>query len=831
MAGIKPAEIEAAIHGQGGTLGNVTIREGYYEYRASFASQLYTLDDIRNIFIRKGEQMFQLKDFCEVAVAPVKKEGFTFVNGRQSVSLALVKHEAESVEQMKEALEETLGYFREQYPEIEFTVNRNQTELLDYTISNLKQSFWIGFALIFVVAFLLLGDVKSPSIIAVCMMASLVICFQFFYYTGRSLNIISLSGLILALGMMIDSAIIITENISQYRERGYSVAEACVAGTTEVITPMLSSTLTTIAVFAPLVFMSGIAGELFADQAFSVSVGLLVSYLTGIMLLPVLYKCVYSLPHFGDRLDGYIAALQERVNRGLFRSYDGLVDWTFAHRRVVLGVTLLTFPLCGWLFTVIPKAKMPEVHEVERMVKIDWGENIHLEENRARMMEVCRAVDSLVLEHTGAIGRQQYILTNRRQMGPSESEMYLKVADASDLEQVEQCITRQVKGRYPSALLTFFPPETIFEKVFATGEAELVAEFQPGRSTFVPEVADIRVLDEEAERLAPGHTKGVLWEKEYYIEVDREQLALYRLGTHDVLEALQLALKDRPIGTLKSYRLFLPVTMVGEKGTFNRMMEERLLEVRLADGTKGWLPLSHFIRIVPGENIKEITANMNGEYIPVEFYGVKDVPGLMDRIKAMVNRDDRWNVNFGGMFFTNREMLGELAVILLVSVLLMYFILAAQFESFLQPLIVLAELPVDIMAALLTLYLCGHSLNLMSAIGIIVTCGIIINDSILKIDMINELRKQGMPIVEAIHTAGHRRLRAILMTSLTTILALVPTLFFHDLGSEIQQPLVVAMVASMVIGTLVSIYLIPLIYWEVYHRGEEKRMKERRSER
>jgi multidrug efflux pump subunit AcrB len=146
----------------------------------------------------------------------------------------------------------------------------------------------------------------------------------------------------------------------------------------------------------------------------------------------------------------------------------------------------------------------------------------------------------------------------------------------------------------------------------------------------------------------------------------------------------------------------------------------------------------------------------------------------------------------------------------------MYFILAAQFESFLQPLIVLIEIPVDVAVALVCLHLFGHTLNLMSAIGSVVTCGIIINYSILKIDMINDLRREGVPLMEAIHTAGHRRLRAIIMTSLTTVIAMVPMMFADDLGSEIQKPLALAMISSMLVGTLVSLYIIPLVYWRIY---------------
>jgi multidrug efflux pump subunit AcrB len=221
--------------------------------------------------------------------------------------------------------------------------------------------------------------------------------------------------------MMIDNSIIITENISQYRERGYSLEDACIKGTTEVITPMLSSTLTTIAVFLPLIFLSGIAGALFVDEAFSVSTGLLISYFTGIMLLPVLYKLVYSKTFIRRDLGKSFRRYQERGNRSLFRWYDRLIDFTFAHKTLNAFIIVLVFPLCALMFDIIPKTGMPVVDQVELLTHIDWGENIHIDENRQRMNGLCREIDSLTLEHSVYVGRQQFILDNGRKMSSSEA--------------------------------------------------------------------------------------------------------------------------------------------------------------------------------------------------------------------------------------------------------------------------------------------------------------------------------------------------------------------------------------------------------------------------
>lgn len=203
----------------------------------------------------------------------------------------------------------------------------------------------------------------------------------------------------------------------------------------------------------------------------------------------------------------------------------------------------------------------------------------------------------------------------------------------------------------------------------------------------------------------------------------------------------------------------------------NRILNETLVQTQPDKNRQvNYIPLSELVSIVPAEDLKSITAGKNGEYIPLSFYDVENPTRLMKEVKETVKEKNEWEVDFSGSFFSNEKMMGELTVILFVSLLLMYFILCAQFESFLQPFIVLLEIPVDTAFALITLWVFGHTLNLMSAIGIIVTCGIVVNDSILKLDTINELRKTGIPLVEAIHIAGKRRLRAIIMTSLTTIL-------------------------------------------------------------
>ncbi|RHJ92997.1 efflux RND transporter permease subunit [Parabacteroides bouchesdurhonensis] len=816
MANITLNELETALNSNNIEPGSMIVRDGYYEYNIKFSTLLRTPEDVQNIYIRKNGRIFQLKDIARIAIVPEKETGLSLAGNKRAVTLAIIKQSDENMDNMKEALNEVTDYFASVYPDIEFSVTRNQTELLDYTISNLKQNLSLGFLFICIVAILFLGDVKSPAVIGLSMVVSIIISFLFFYLCNMSLNIISLSGLILALGMMIDSSIIVTENIVQYRAKGFSLEDACIKGTSEVITPMLSSTFTTIAVFVPLVFMSGIAGAIFYDQAFAVTVGLMVSYFTGIMLLPVLYKLVYSIPEIKHswinlKINNLIKA------HTLDRFYDGGVDFIFRHKKPTLIFVAITLPLCAYLFYVIPKSRMPEIDQNELIMHIEWGENIHVDENRERVNSIFAEADKTGALYTAYIGQQQFLLNRDRELSVSEAELYFKTPKTDDIAPLQSSIQQKVKQAYPNAVVSFSPPETVFEKLFVTGEADIVAELYTRNKAEAPEAVTLRKLEKDIIANTGESPVGVAFDDQLNISIDRQKLLLYNVDYNEVYRILKTAFKENEVTTLRSYQQYLPITLAGKEQTINQVLENTLIRTTPENDKEKvqYIPLQSLVRVTQGEDLKTITAGKNGEYIPFSFYDVKNEEKLMNNIKASITD---WDLDFSGSFFSNKQMLNELVVILFISILLMYFILAAQFESFLQPLIVLLEIPIDVAASLLVLWICGHTLNLMSAIGIVVTCGIIINDSILKLDAINELRKEGIPLMESIHEAGRRRLRPIIMTSLTTIFGMVPLLFSFDMGSELQKPLSIAMISAMFIGTAVSLFVIPLVYWFIYRK-------------
>lgn len=821
ITGITVEDIENALETNNVELGSLIVRDGHCEYNVRVATLLRTPEDVENIYIRKNDRIMQLKELCEVSMGTKPEQGLSMVNGKRAVTLAIIKQNQENMDNLKKGLRETIQYFASLYPDIEFSVTRNQTELLDYSISNLKDNLTIGILLIFIVTIFFLGDVRSPLIIGISMFVSIVITFFFFYLFNVSFNVISLSGLILAVGMMIDSSIIVTENISQYRERGFSLMLACAKGTTEMITPMLSSSLTTIAVFVPLIFMSGLAGAIFMDQAFSITAGLMVSYATGIMLLPVLYLLFYRKK---IRRNGFLTKMfvHPLKNEWLERFYDKGVCWTFSHKTFCVLLTIVTIPLCVFFFYFLEKERMPQIDQNEMVMHIEWNENIHANENQRRVNELMRRVDEKVVEHTAYVGTQDYLLNEGSSLSVTEAELYFKTNKSEEIEPLRQQLMNALKRNYQSASVTFLPPENIFEKLFVTGEAEVVAQLHKSGVDKEPDASEIRRIEKALMQRTGVDMERLAFRDQINLVVDRERLLLYNVSYNEIVRVMRTAFKDNLVCTLHSYQQYLPVTIASEECSVNEVLHTTLVQTKAdGEGCVHYIPIGNLVKAVPSEDLKSITSGKNGEYIPMEYYQVEEPEKLIKQVKQEVDNAPGWDVDFSGSFFSNKKLMGELVVILFVSILLMYFILCAQFESFFQPLIVLVEIPIDISFALVALWLFGHTLNLMSAIGIIVTCGIVVNDSILKLDSINEMRKIGTPLMEAIHVAGRRRLRPIIMTSLTTVFAMVPLLFTSDMGSELQKPLSVAMISSMLLGTIVSLFIIPLIYWFIYRKHEK----------
>ncbi|MEZ5071350.1 MAG: efflux RND transporter permease subunit [Bacteroidales bacterium] len=821
LLGISLEEIGALLNANNNTRGTIKVRQGFYEYDMSFAGGLENLRDIEELTLRHNGRTFPLKELLTVELQARPRTGISMYGDQECISLGIIKRDEARMEDLKESVESRLAELRLQFPELSFEISQDQRALLTDSINNLKQSLYLGIVLALLIMFLFVRDSRTPWLLVVSLPVSLVVSVFFFYLSGLSINIISLSGLLLGVGMMIDNSIIVLDNISQREERGEALVPACIAGTNEIITPLLSSVLTTCSIFVPLVFISGIAGTLFLDQAIAVTVGLFVSYFVSILVLPVYY---YLFHRGGTRRN----ALEKlALFSHIERRYEQWMLWFFRHQAVLYLVCFFFLAAGALAWTQTGRSLLPEVSQHETVLDLDWGEPIPLEENQRRIRDLLQVAESHAHAAISLVGSDLYLLSRDDMRDASQSRLHLSCDSERDLASLVPGLEAYLRTHYPLAAYSFNPPRNMLQEVFGREEAPLLARIRVNADSEEETLARLQTVREQLSAAFPDQTFPPLsLKKKYLITLNENRLAAYGLERASVVEALERALNQSTVFTMNSFSVAYPVVVGQEDEEFLRILRTAVIappesgerETARADGPRVF-PLADLITLGEGRTLKTVQSDQLGRYQPFPFeISAREKADTEGLILATVGRIPGVRADFSGNITRTATQNREIVIIIGISLLLLYFILAAQFNSATQPFIVLLELPIDIGAGLLLLLLLGHTVNVMALIGIVVMCGIVINDSIIKVDTINRLRKERYGVVHAVLTAGTRRLKPILMTSLTTILSLLPFLVFRGLGNEMQRPLAIALTGGLGVGTFVSLFLIPLVYTFLHRR-------------
>jgi len=830
--GMTSSIIESAIKENNLVLGALSVSSGIYKYNIHFDQQILCREDIENIWLRHQGRMIQLKDLCQVVEKPAVRNGIVRSNGQDAITLAVIKQNDARMEDLQSGMESLLSHLQKDYPELDFRITRDQTELLTYSMNNLEWNLLLGALLACVILFVFNGGWRMPLLIIISIPLSLILTLLVFYMMGISLNIISLSGLILGVGMIVDNAIIVIDNI---RQRG-----DVVVGTKEVFMPMLSSVLTTCSVFIPLIFLSGTAGALFYDQAMGVTVALFASLIVASLVVPVYYHALMrdNRKEKGKRereklndgsLRSKVEGQRPKAEILLLRLYEPGMRWTLRHGKAcVLGFGCAILIILG-LSPLMRKERMPSMEHDDTLMTIDWNSGISTEENDRRLRELLASVQEHLSTTTTMVGAQEFILSHTKDITSSEAVAYLKCHSAEGLDSVQTMVNDWMTGHYPDAKVEFAIAGNIYDIIFQTDKPDLELHLQRTAGGRPSTDKTAQCVDYLQERYPNIPIQPVSTERNLNLKVDPERLAYYHVSYSQVYSKLCELIGNSQVYEISSGGQNIPVVVGQEKREEDEVMQSSL---KTGDGVD--VPMSYLVNKDFSTSYKRLSAGSEGEYVPVriEHASDKDIESILNEPlpKELRSCDDAVKCSFLGNYFEAREMIRELLAVLTVAILLLYFILAAQFESLLQPAIILTELVLDICIVMMVLWVMGESLNIMSMIGMVVMSGIIINDSILKVDTINRLyRTSSLPLrgegkerhrllLKAIWVAGHRRLKPIVMTSLTTILALLPFLHRGDMGSAMQYPLSLTLIVGMTVGTVVSLYFVPLLYYILYRK-------------
>ncbi len=803
--GITNDQLKEAIDENNSVAGSLAIKDGYMQYNVKFTSQLMSSEDVENIYLNIEGRLIQIKDIAEVDVRARDKRSIFYNGDKQGLCLSVIKQSDARMSEMKESVSDMLKHFRIDYPDIDFTVARDQAELLNYSISNLELSLILGIILAIGIMFFFLKDPRSPLIIALSIPVSVVITMLFFQLFHISINTISLAGLIMGVGMMVDNAIIVIDNISQFRQRGYTLFEACATGTSEIITPLLSSVLTTCAVFIPLIFMGGISGALFTDEAAAVTIGLFVSLAVSITFIPVLFRLMLQRKENSSVKGLEIQGLNELYTKGYHLIFD--------HKRTSLIIVSLIV-VAGLITGIfLKKEQMPPVETSDLIVKIDWNSSLHIDENDVRVRDIIERFGDRCDEISAHVGEKLFFLNNGEKQHTNESELYVKCSTLKSLRSLIGEMTNYIRTNYPESIVKTERVENLFEQIFKSDPAPIIL-YVGDENERVPNIEVVNKFIDTLQYLYPElDLDHPATEERLVIHIMPEMLALYNVKFDLLISTLEKEISKTSIGQLNTGNRYVPLVITEDEKTIRDILVGTSIKNDPSSGNKDDIALTSLVTLGYEKDYKTINGRKEGGVVTIPIYDNNISPGELMHTSSKIADESGLSLYFGGSFVSGSKTMYEMGIIIIVAILILYFIMAAQFESLKLPLIILTEIPIDICFILVVMGLTGISMNLMSMIGVVVVCGVVINDSIIKIDTIIRLEKSGMPLLEAIHEGGIRRLKPILMTSFTTIFAMIPMLWGNDIGTQLQFPLAVTIIAGMFFGTLVSLFLVPLFYY------------------
>jgi HAE1 family hydrophobic/amphiphilic exporter-1 len=802
-----------------------TIRRGRYRYAVRALGELAGRTEVAAVVVGHGTGggTILVSNVATVRDTIAERESAAYFDGRPSVGLLLFKESGSNTVAAAERAVETLEDLETHHRGVELDVVTNQATFVTAAIQNVVAALVLGGLLAFLVLFPFLRDPRWPTSIAVAIPISVVGTFAFLDATGVSLNVMSLGGLALGVGLLVDNSIVVLENVFRHREQGLAAAAAAALGAEEVQGAITASTLTTVAVFGPIVYVEGLAGALFGELALAVAFSLFVSLAVALTLLPAMaarFGAADRVARLRGRLGGALEGF-EHAFASFTASYERALGRALDHRREVLGATGAALLLAVLVATILPRDVLPEVDQRAFTARIELPPGTPLEETERTALAMdrwLRARDEVaaVLTRIGRASAVEVEEAQARGRNSAELDVRLRRHGGSTREVMEQ-VRAAFADLPPGALVLETGAATEIGKVLGTAEPDVSVEIRGASLDTLQAVADeVTRRLARMDRLADVGTTLEGGHPEVRISLDRDAIARHGLEVEQVVRELVDRTRGRVATELAEFDREVPV-VVRQSAAERRDLD------RILAGTVEGVPLRFLVEVeetaaptaIERENqrrVVRVTADVAHGSLSGAIEGVEE---------AVEDLSPPLGVEFavGGGSDELRRSLRGLTLAFLLALVLVFLILAAQFESLVQPLVVLLAVPLALVGAVFALALTLNGLDTMSGIGIVVLVGIAVNDAIIKVDFINRARADGLSVRVAILEAGRARLRPIVMTSVTTVLGLLPLALGIGSGGELYSPLAIAVIGGMITSTALTLIVVPILYSLVAENG------------
>jgi len=865
------SDLAAQVGAENVNLAGGRLEEGTQQYLVRTLNQFGSVDEIGDLIVStKGGKPIWLRDIATVRHGYKEREAITRLGGRESVEVAIYKEGDANTVAVAREVDKTMRRVNQVLPPGYSLVKvYDQSTFIRQAINEVIQAAAIGGILAIVILYLFLQNFWSTVIISLSIPVSVIATFNLMYGADLSLNIMSLGGIALGIGMLLDNSIVVLENIARHRSMGKSIGDAAREGAGEVGTAVTASTLTTVAVFLPLVFVRGIAGQLFRDQALTVTFSLLASLVVALTLIPMLA----SIQGRSAEPAAAPAAREARTRRarlahatGLFmfttvpvfftrvliravgaagrgihflvrpllriflalygrleRSYDRLLGWSLDHRGRVIAVAAALFVVSMLLVPRLGVELIPQLSQGEFRVEFRLPPGTRLETTDADITKVQTVAAGLPDIRTtfSVAGTGNRMDANPEEGGENWGELDVTLRRGSTRADEERAMTRlrgtlqtipdlQYKFSRPT-LFTFRTPIEIEVAGYDLRNLRKISNEIASRLETSPRFADVKST------MKSGHP-------EIQIRFDREKAAALGFAVYEVADRVVSKVRG-DVATRYSWRdRKIDVLVRARESDRNSVEKIRRLVINpesdrpvtldaVADITIDIGPGE--IRRIDQERVALVTANLNGGDLGA---AAEEINGIISRIPMPAGI----GVRLAGQ---NEEMTASfrsLQFALILAVFLVYLVMASQFESFLHPFVILFTIPLALIGAVWALLLTGSTISVVVFIGLILLAGIVVNNAIVLIDLINKLRAAGMEKIEAIREGGRSRLRPIMMTMLTTVLGLLPLAIGIGEGAEVRSPMAITVIGGLLVSTMLTLIVIPVVYATVDRKKFER---------
>jgi HAE1 family hydrophobic/amphiphilic exporter-1 len=832
---LSPRRIVQAIRAENLDLPAGEVDEGDIELLVRTRGQLTSLEDLGRIVIttREGIPVY-LRDIAEIDDDFEELRRLERINGRPGITMRVQKQSGSNTVQVADAVYRELDRIARDLPHIEVAALFDSAQYIKQSIASVRSAALYGAVLAVIVLLVFLRNVRSTVIIATAIPISVMASFTLIYFGGFTLNLVTFGALALGIGLLVDNAIVVLENVFRHRESGEPAREAALDGTGEVSSAITASTLTTLVVFLPMIFLSGQASIMFGQLAYVVAFGLACSLLIALTLIPMLCRTTLRVERVGNpgSTNGLLQRVYQVSEQGFERAdevYRQMLHFALGHRRTVVfgGVAILlaVLPLMGFIGFEF----MPPTDEGEVRVYVEMAPGTRLEAMDVVFQEIEDRVQQTLGPHIENVQTSFGAAEFYRSSSSTGGSLRIKLVDLDrrdfSSEDAAQLL-REKLGNIPGTII----------RTRASGGLFFMRKFQSqGESIGI----DIRGFDRhEAMRIAeevqdkleghPGVTDTRISRSrgrpEVTLEIDRHKAGEVGLSVVEIAETVKTAFGGEVATRYRD---------AGDEYDVRVRFRERD-RLRFEDLPSLWMvtpfgqrvPVANFVNLLPRtgpmsiERInQERSLTVAANLAPGQALG--NVMGDVQRLPRAITLPREFSFVYGGEYEDQVESFRELGMAFLLAVVLVYMVMASQFESLVHPLVIMFSIPFALIGVILTLLVTGTTLNVQGLMGVIMLAGIVVNNAIVLVDYINMLRrKHGTGLLEAVEDGGRRRLRPILMTTLTTCLALTPMAIGLGEGSELQAPMARVVIGGLLVSTLITLILIPTIYTIVEERRQ-----------